>query len=115
MLKARKEKGKLTRRDIIVNPFYTFYDLPCVLLTVLTALIFPWRFIWTFLPLVGKHSHFPSIEDDYLPIIKYDMVLLTLQQGFFDLIYLPVYILAVLHPFNVQPFYSLLWKHCLPT
>lgn len=48
MMKHRRERGILTRKDIIMNPILTLLDIPCLLLMAIAIVIAPWRFFTTF-------------------------------------------------------------------
>jgi hypothetical protein len=100
MLYARYKAKILSRWDVITNPFLTICDLPWVVMTLLTLLLAPWRFYFTFLNYAKHHSHFPN---DEVKVIRMDLIELTLAEALLDYVHIPFYILACFNPLHLSP------------
>ena len=66
---------------------------------LLTLVLAPWRFYFTFLNYAKHHSHFPN---DEVRVIRMDLIALTLAEALLDFAHLPFYILACLNPWHLS-------------
>jgi hypothetical protein len=98
MLYNRQQRKILTRMDLIMNPIYTIMDIPWLLLCILCLVGAPHRFFFTFLKLTAKITHF---KDDQNAVICYKHILVSIIQGLMDYIHLPLYLIALLHPYHI--------------
>ena len=75
MIKARYDEKKLSRWDVIINPFLTIMDLPWLAMMLVCLVLAPHRFIFTFLTFSMNTPHFPK---DEMTCIRFDIIAYTL-------------------------------------
>ncbi len=59
LLKHHYYTGTLTRKDLMINPFFFIIDMPWVLGILVISIITPWRLVTTYRYLIKHHEHFP--------------------------------------------------------
>jgi hypothetical protein len=98
ILYRRYLNKKLTRKDMILNPFYTLCDLPWLALCIILLIASPWRFLFTFWKMSRNIEHFPN--EEVRRVIDYSLVCFSLYHAVVDYVMLPVYLISLLQPFH---------------
>lgn len=111
MLYARYKAQTLTRKDIYLNPIWTICDLPWLFLTLITAVIAPWRLVTTYYYLSQVHRHFPLVD---VKSIRIDLIAYTLMEGIFDYLMLPLYLIGAINLWHWTSIFKLIWAPHAP-
>ena len=109
LMYRKRQQGSLTRKDLLINPFFFLIDLPYVLMFVVTIVIGPWRILTTYRHLCRHHDHFPNLSKAMninliieMRMIETKMMLFTFVQAISDWVFTPIYVVAVINPFNLK-------------